>query len=54
MQFQQFFSIILAAEMAAAVNMVNYDPQPDVPAEFRDFLEAYVSWLTLSSLVAWN
>ncbi|KAK8127808.1 hypothetical protein PG984_008916 [Apiospora sp. TS-2023a] len=42
MQFQQCFSIILAAKLAAAVNMVNYDPQPSVPAEFRDFLEALV------------
>ncbi|KAK7927365.1 hypothetical protein PG985_004363 [Apiospora marii] len=42
MQFQQFFSVVLAAKMAAAVNMVNYDPQPDVPAGFRNFLEALV------------
>lgn len=46
MQLQQFFSFILAAKMAAAVNMVDYDPQPNVPAKFREFLEAYVSWPT--------
>ncbi|KAK8051778.1 hypothetical protein PG993_003163 [Apiospora rasikravindrae] len=42
MQFRQFLSLCLAAELAGAVNVVNYDPEPDVPAEFRDFLEALV------------
>ncbi|KAK7997370.1 hypothetical protein PG989_005410 [Apiospora arundinis] len=42
MQFHRFLPAIVAAQMAAAINMVNYDPQPGVPTEFRAFLEALV------------
>lgn len=40
MHFPQFFPLFIAAKMAGAVNMVNYDPQPGVPTEFQAFLEA--------------
>lgn len=41
MQLRQLFALLVTAEMASAVDMTNYDPQPGVPGEFRAFLEAY-------------
>lgn len=41
MQLQQLIAFLVTAEMASAVDMTNYDPQPGVPGEFRAFLEAY-------------